>query len=74
MLLKINKEKIELDGMNITDHVTGIEIEIFDATKVVLTLIADVEAEIEADLLRLEKKDHARFDGLNDKPRFVRVR
>jgi hypothetical protein len=71
----IGVDKVELDGKDITQSLTAIEVKISDSiTEVKLTLMAEVDAEIEAGLLALEKAGHTRFGTLNNpRGRFVRI-
>jgi hypothetical protein len=62
----IGVDKVELDGKDITQSLTGIEIKITSSTtEVKLTLLAEVDAQIEANLLSLEKEEHVRFKTLS---------
>jgi hypothetical protein len=74
MRVKVAGTKIELDGKDITESVRVLEIKLTDHAEVTLTMVADLEAELEAELLALEKRDHVRFTSLNNQKRFVRNR
>jgi hypothetical protein len=74
MHVKITDTTIELDGIDVTESVRAIEIKITDHAEITLTLVASVEADLEAELLTLEKADHVRFTSLNNETRFVRNR
>jgi hypothetical protein len=72
----IGVDKVELDGKDITQALTEIEVKISSSiTEVKLTLLAEVDAELEANLLALEKAGYTRF-GTLDHPRgrFVRIK
>jgi hypothetical protein len=69
--------KIELNGQDITTSVAGFEISAShnSIAEVKLTLMADVDVELEANLLDLEKAGHVRFRSLaNPRATFVRTR
>jgi hypothetical protein len=74
MRVKVAGTKIELDGKDITESVRVLEIKLTDHAEVTLTMVADLEAELEAELVALEKVDHVRFTSLNNQKRFVRNR
>jgi hypothetical protein len=75
MRVKITGATIELDGKDVSESVRAMEIKITpDGSEVILTLAAEVNADLEAELLALEKKDHVRFTSLNRETRFVRNR
>jgi hypothetical protein len=72
----IGVDKVELDGKDITQALTEIEVKISTSiTEVKLTLLAEVDAEFEANLLALEKVGYTRFGTLeNPRGRFVRIK
>jgi hypothetical protein len=74
MRVKVTGATIELDGKDITQSVLSLDIKITNHAEVTLTLVADVEISVEAELLKLEKADHVRFTSLNNQKRFVRNR
>jgi hypothetical protein len=68
--------RIELNGQNITTSVAAFEISASSNSiaEVKLTLMADVDVELEASLLDLEKVGHVRFHSLAGPTAFVRTR
>jgi hypothetical protein len=69
--------KIELNGQDITKSVAAFEINANQNSiaEVKLTLMADVDVELEASLLDLEKIGHVRFRSLaTPRAAFVRTR
>jgi hypothetical protein len=74
MRLKVNDAGVWLDDKEITASVDTLEIKISDGVEVSLTITANVDLELEGDLVKLEKRDHVRFTTLNNERRFVRNR
>jgi hypothetical protein len=73
----VGADKIELNGSDITHSVTAFEIKASASqlTEIKLTLIAEVDVEVEASLLALEKAEHVRFSTLsNPRGAFIRSR
>lgn len=72
----IGVDRIELDGKDITQSLTEVEIKISSTiTEVKLTLLAEVDVDLEANLLNLEKAQHVRFNSLDRiKSHFVRIK
>jgi hypothetical protein len=76
MKIKIRDGMVEIDGKDITQSLTEIEIRITGSgAEAKLTLLAEIDAEIEASLLSLEKAEHVRFNSLYPSTtRFLRVK
>lgn len=75
--LKIGLERVELNGQDVTDSIIAVEIKmaVEELSEVKLTLRAEVQADIEVSLLKLEKAGHIRFSSLdNSRSQFVRVK
>jgi hypothetical protein len=75
MHLKIQDDKVELDGVDITNHVAGLELNMIPGGATVALTLASVtvDVNVEANLLKLEKKNHTRFESLNGTTKFVRA-
>jgi hypothetical protein len=75
MRLRIKDDKIELDGIDISNHIAGLEFNMTptDGSTVALTLVdMKLDVQLEAQLMKMEKKNHTRFESLNGVTKFVR--